>query len=74
MVITILHIEGRRKPLDAKFSHGLAIKQRQTFEFDMVLWWLCVVELFKGYALAEMWIFWDGGMRFFKYLKHLFII
>ena len=33
----------------------------------MVLWWLCVVELFKGYALAEMWIFWDGGMRFFKY-------
>ena len=40
---------------------------------DMVIWWLCVVELFKGYALAEMWIFWDGGMRFFKYLTHLFI-
>ena len=37
----------------------------------MVLWWLCVVELFKGYALAEMWIFWDGGMRFFN--QHLFI-
>ena len=33
MVITILHIEGRRKPLDAKFSHGLAITQWQTFEF-----------------------------------------
>ena len=36
---------------------------------DMVIWWLCVVELFKGYALAEMWIFWDGGMRFLKYLN-----
>ena len=38
---------------------------------DMVIWWLCVVELFKGYALAEMWIFWDGGMRFFKYLTFI---
>ena len=33
MVITILHIEGGRKPLDAKFSHGLAITQWQTYEF-----------------------------------------
>ena len=62
MVITILHIEGRRKPLDAKFSHSLAITQWQTFEFL----YGSIVAVCGNYALAEMWIFWDGGMRFFK--------